>query len=707
MAVAGAMIAHQIASKAVRDATFLSVWPASALPAIVIATAMLVVVAVPIYARLLARFGPHVVVPIGFFVSAIGHAIEWRLPNGPWLAVLIYLHVAGIGALLLSGFWSLTSELFDPKSARWGYGRIAAAGTIGGLAGGLITARLASVTDPWLSPLLLLAALHVLCAIGLVLMNTTARRQAGLPTETPPDASGVFTLGGLRRAPHLKTLALLILLNTAGAAIADYLLKAEAVRPGGYTTDAELLRFFAVFYTIVQVVTVVLQTAVGPAVRKLGLGRTIAALPTGLGFTSALALLFPTFRMFTVVRGVESVLRGSFFRSGYELIFVPMDPEEKRRTKTFLDVTCDRAGDAVGAMIVQLLLLTSIEFQKAEMLAAVIAIAAGAMYLARRLDVLYLGVVARHLVKHAEPTPIVMGSEAGWTVVNLSVKSGVQPSAPPPRTVAPALVMPRADDPRLRTLADLRSGERRRVDATLSRLGRPDALQIAQVIQLLAWDDVVAAARRVLEANAAAHIGQMVDALVDEDTDFAIRRRLPRILGTLSSERAVVGLMRGLEDTRFEVRYQCARAIDRMLVRGAAPPFDRGRILSAVDRELSVSPQVWHGHQLIDRVEREEGDDRPTVEESRARRNLEHVFTLLSTVLPREPLQVAFHGIQSDDPRLRALAAEYLDGVLPPGIRTRLWTLVDPEVPHAPREHVTMEQTLQELRESAKKAGLG
>ena len=42
-------------AKAVRDAVFLSAWPTTALPAIVLTTAVAVVLAVPIYAKLLSR----------------------------------------------------------------------------------------------------------------------------------------------------------------------------------------------------------------------------------------------------------------------------------------------------------------------------------------------------------------------------------------------------------------------------------------------------------------------------------------------------------------------------------------------------------------------------------------------------------------------------------------------------------------------------
>ena len=56
-------------------------------------------------------------------------------------------------------------------------------------------------------------------------------------------------------------------------------------------------------------------------------------------------------------------------------------------------------------------------------------------------------------------------------------------------------------------------------------------------------------------------------------------------------------------------------------------------------------------------------------------KNIEHIFSLLATILPREPLQAAFRGIQSTDPELRALTLDYFEGVLPPPVLARLWAL--------------------------------
>ena len=98
----------------------------------------------------------------------------------------------------------------------------------------------------------------------------------------------------------------------------------------------------------------------------------------------------------------------------------------------------------------QLVLFTSVEFHRNELLAVAIALAAAGLYLARRLDTLYLGVVARRLVQHGEHTPIVVGSETGWTVIELPARTRAgtverMPVKPPPtsRDRRPA-----AEDPR-------------------------------------------------------------------------------------------------------------------------------------------------------------------------------------------------------------------------------------------------------------------
>jgi hypothetical protein len=85
---------------------------------------------------------------------------------------------------------------------------------------------------------------------------------------------------------------------------------------------------------------------------------------------------------------------------------------------------------------------------------------------------------------------------------------------------------------------------------------------------------------------------------------------------------------------------------------------------------------VWSGYRLIDSVEH---DEEMSVRDAAAQgqRNLEHLFSLLSAVLPAGPLNVALRGLRSDDVALRSVAIEYLEGVLPPAVWSKLSRLIE------------------------------
>ena len=109
MVCAAIAMAHQVAGKATRDALFLSAFPSSDLPRIVISGAAASLALGWIFSRLLSRFGPRRVVPCGFVLSAAVQAVAWQMqPVFPrFVAAAIYLHLVASGAVLLSGFWSM------------------------------------------------------------------------------------------------------------------------------------------------------------------------------------------------------------------------------------------------------------------------------------------------------------------------------------------------------------------------------------------------------------------------------------------------------------------------------------------------------------------------------------------------------------------------------------------------------------------------
>src|SRR3990170_2029194 len=145
MVCAGFVTAQFVAGKAVRDALFLAHVGIASLLAMVIGTSIFSIALVAATARGVSRLSPARFVSWAFTVSALLLVLEWRLTyTAPNLAaVLVYLHISGLGPILGSGFWLVATERFDPRTAKKKFGQIAGGGTFGGLLGGLLAERVA------------------------------------------------------------------------------------------------------------------------------------------------------------------------------------------------------------------------------------------------------------------------------------------------------------------------------------------------------------------------------------------------------------------------------------------------------------------------------------------------------------------------------------------------------------------------------------
>jgi hypothetical protein len=296
------------------------------------------------------------------------------------------------------------------------------------------------------------------------------------------------------------------------------------------------------------------------------------------------------------------------------------------------------------------------------------------MFVTKQLEKLYVQVLEKALVERAIELDVSTSQElmTRSVLLTLPLREHSTPEAQSSIPVEPGVRERQATftDPVLQRLADLRSGNADLVRRTLSSVDHLDAIFVPQVIVLVAWDEIAPDAMRVLRAGVGQIVGQLLDGLLDKDADFAIRRRIPRVLAHSDDPRAVQGLIRGLDDSRFEVRFQCARALDAILQRKPEYRPEPNTIFAIIEREVSVSPEIWESRRLLDR--RQSADQLlflDNVLRERAKLSWEHLFSLLALILPREPLKVAFQALHTDDRLLRGLALEYLCSVLPPSLR--------------------------------------
>jgi hypothetical protein len=708
MLCAAAVSGQFIAGKATRDALFLAHLDVTVLPAMVIATSAFSILLVALGSRTLARLSPATFVPMAFAVNAICLLVAWLLaPVAPAVAACaVYLQISGLGPMLGSGFWLIASERFDPHTARRQFGQITGLGTLGGLFGALVAERVAALYG--ISAMLpMLAAVNLVCAWQVRLL---AAAPCHFPNreklEQAPELAAESPTSGLRVLAHtayLRNLAALVTLGTVAAALADYAFKVQAV--GTFGQGDGLLRFFAVYYAATSLLSFVVQSALGTtALQRLGLALTTSTPSLALLLGSVGAIVAPGLQGALMARGAESIFRGSLFRTAYEIFYTPVPPAEKRAAKSIIDVGFDRLGDAIGGGILRLLLLLPAARQYAAILIAAILCSAAALIVARRLNRGYIETLERSLLHRAVELDLTDVADVTTRTVMLNTlhpRAGTETNV----TLGTSRIAARAEalqtaDPEIQEILALRSRDRERVTAVLKDdEGLPPTL-VAHVIPLLAWDAISEDAVRALRRVAEEHVGELTDALIDPNQPFAVRRRLARVFSVCVSQRAIDGLLLGLEDLRFEVRFQCGRSLAAVSSKNALLRIHEHSVFEAVRREVAVGQPVWESQRLLDQVDGQE--QASFVDEflkDRAGQSLAHVFTLLSLVLPTTPLQIAYRGLHTDDPGLRGTALEYLEGVLPPDIRERLWPFLGDAVPRQ-RQGRSREAILDELMRS-------
>ena len=708
------LIANQVAGKSVRDALFLSTFSVASLPPVMMASSLASVVAVLLLSRAMRRASPFRVEPLAVGLATLLLGGWWLLSVGaPRVAALaFYLHMALFGSTLVSGFWSVVNERFDPYTAKRAVGRIGVGASLGGVAGGLLAWGASGVLSvPTM--LVVMAGLNLACLFCLRQLTSNARA-AVLAGKSDGIGDAPTALKTLARVPYLRDLALLVGLSALAEALLDYFLKAQAA--AAYSQGPQLMSFFALFHTATGVVGLAVQALFGrTSLRVLGLAGTVALRPAAVLLGAVLGAFDPRLRSGVLAYGSQEMLSNSLFRSGYELLYTPLPEGEKRPTKAVVDVGFDKLGALLGGATV-LVVVAAAPSAALRVLAGLVALLSlGTLALTGRLHRGYVKTLEQSLragrvkldasdvqdeatLLTLAQTSLSLDREVLLREIE-ALRSGALPGIAAPGRASPLDLSASAldaADPVLRSISDLRSGQPERIRAAL-RGGVSDQALVPFLIPLLARNDVFLDVLRALRALAPAVTGQLVDTLLDPAANPVVRRRIPRVLKACATQRAADGLRLGLEDPRFDLRTQCALALSSITRKNPALVVPREVVFAVVLKELEHGAASWAARSDGGRTPPESASSDGALIDARANvdRGIDHAFTLLSLTLPREPLQIALLALRGTDPALRGTALEYLENVLPDTLRRALWPHVGARpAPHAPRARQEVEDDL-------------
>ena len=641
------MLAQLVAGRATREALFLANFSADDLPYAMGAAGVLSVAGSIPAARALARFGPGRVVPIFFALSASLFTLEWlwaaRAPE--WVAAILYLHLAAASTLLISGFWAVLNERFDPHSARASLARVASFATAGGMLGGLISERV-GVLFGLDTTLIVMAGMHAFCASLVALIG----RAEPITTQSPdqPEAL-VGAFEAIRSTPYLKLLISTTVIFAILDAPLDFAIRAEAANE--FKSGKELIRFFGFYYTAVGVATFLMQSAfTEKMIARLGIGPSMAVMPAMAIVTGIAALFSPVLAAFVALRGTTSVLTNSVYRTGFELLYTPLPLRLKRPAKPVIDVGGDGLGDVLGAGLVLLVIALWPVHQLIGVTLAAIAFAIVLMVILRRLQKAYLNRLADNLEEGDLVSVVDDGPVPDVTHSHLQLDRSA--------------IRARLHEVRV---SDLDASEKTGTSVSEWLDALADASQARWAVSQLSE-----------QGDGAKDL--LIDALSDPNRSDLAKLFLPGLLEKIADPRVVEALLNTMGGASFEVRFRSARSAARLIELDSALEPDSNRVLDAL-REEFANPRSLPPIESIsvaeDRSESVLIADYPNLVVGR---RLEHVLTVLALDHGRDLMRSILLGLYSNQPAFSGNALEYLDTSLPEDLRRQLPRALGPRL---------------------------
>ena len=319
------------------------------------ATLVAMLMVVPLFGVLVARFPRRRIVPVAYRFFTVNillfFALFHALDDTVWVARAFFVWVSVFNLFAVSVLWSLMADLFSSEQGKRLFGFIAAGGSVGALAGPAVTATLA--TGLGHVNLLLVSALLLEAALYCVLRLLRAR-PSGDGAPLPETAGGEVIGGGIvagvtqtLRSPYLLGIVLYMLLYTTTSTFL-YFLQADIVAKA-FAGAAERTRLFALIDLTVGVATLAIQVlATGRFMRRFGIGWALALAPAVTVAGLALLAVVPAVGLLIAVQGGRRAVHFAISRPAREALYTVVGREPKYKAKNFIDTAVYRGGDALS-----------------------------------------------------------------------------------------------------------------------------------------------------------------------------------------------------------------------------------------------------------------------------------------------------------------------------------------------------------------------
>ena len=338
-----------VMGRTVRDTLFLSRFSIDALPWMFVAYGVASALTVVVYARFADRLPRDRMIAIWSALGVVTYVGTWFTVRAEqrWIYPVFYVWSEVFANLLISQFWTLANDVFDPRSAKRLFGTVGAARVLGiilvGLATGVVVRAIGTE-----QLLFVLSGLLTLVA-GLALRLGREVRATPRPKTPRRNARPAPSVVSDR---YVRVLGAMLLLAFASLTVGDYQFKAVARET--YRED-ELAAFFAYFYAGAGLLAFLFQLVGTPRIlRRFGVGVGMSVMPGVFGVASALLLFWPSLAFASVMKFADNGFQYTIHETTLQSLYVPFPAAAKARTRAFLDAVAKPLAYALGGVLLLL-----------------------------------------------------------------------------------------------------------------------------------------------------------------------------------------------------------------------------------------------------------------------------------------------------------------------------------------------------------------
>ena len=277
-----------------------------------------------------------------------------------WVPVAFWIWASVFIVVLMTQFWILINDIFNPREAKRLIGFFVSGGILGGISGNLLTGFLAKDIPDYL----------FLIACGMLLFNvlivnsifSRQRKRRALihqaekkEPERRKEAKKVgfkVCFETVRKDYYLRLLAAVVTLTWIVSTFVDWQFKnivESGMRPDYY------MRFFGFFNAGLLILPFFLQLFItSKVIKRYGIRLTLLIYPFVLLICLLGIAAFPIIYLAGAIKGSDKGLSFSLNQSVRELLYIPISPILKLRAKIFIDMFVTRFAKGIGALILMI-----------------------------------------------------------------------------------------------------------------------------------------------------------------------------------------------------------------------------------------------------------------------------------------------------------------------------------------------------------------